>query len=312
MSRIILRRALYIKSMLIYVTEPREIDPEALELLSMSGHTVTTGLDTNAEALFIRTYTQATKEYLAQFPNLKYILRAGVGLDNIDVAECKRRSVEVINAPGANANAVAEYVVLAVLLSLRQIDAQRRSLAKGTWRSSEHMGGELKGKVLGLIGCGNVGKAIAKKLSGWELNEIIGSDPFLSETELSAAGIRKVELPEVLATADIISLHVPLLPETKHLINEETLSQMKRGVLLVNAARGGVIDEGALVAAIKSGQVSGAVLDVLEEEPEVPSELRALDTVILTPHIAGLTTEANKEVSLAPARALLQHLQRSK
>lgn len=300
--------------MIIYVTEAQEIDQEALDLLRQSGHTLLVSPDEAAaqagrvEVLFVRTYTQVTAEYLAGFPAAKYVLRAGVGLDNIDRAECERRNIKVINSPGANANAVAEYVLGAAIVALRQFAAQEAALRQGTWRSREHMGQELKGKTLGLVGCGNVGKAIAHKLSSWELKEVIGYDPFLTQEQMSASGIRKCELAEVIAGADILSLHVPLLPETKHLINAEKLSMMKKGALLINAARGGVVDEPALVAALASGHVGGAVLDVLETEPKVADELAQAPNLILTPHIAGYTHEADKEVSLAPVRELLRRL----
>ena len=300
--------------MIIYVTEAQEIDQEALDLLRQSGHTLLVSPDEAAaqagrvEALFVRTYTQVTAEYLAGFPAVKYVLRAGVGLDNIDRAECERRNIKVINSPGANANAVAEYVVGATIVALRQFAAQEAALRQGTWRSREHMGAERKGKTLGLVGCGNVGKAIARKLSSWELKEVIGYDPFLTEEQLGAAGIRKCELDEVIAGADVLSLHVPLMPETKHLINAEKLSMMKTGALLINAARGGVVDEPALVQALASGHISGAVLDVLEHEPTVADELAQAPNLILTPHIAGYTHEADKEVSLAPVRELLRLL----
>lgn len=300
--------------MIIFVTEAKEIEHEALTLLTQSGHelivdeAVAHARATEVEALFIRTYTQATKEYLAAYPNLKFVLRAGVGLDNVDTEECKRRGIKVINAPGANANAVAEYVVGAIIVSMRQFAAQEASLRTGEWRTPAHMGVELKGHTLGLVGCGNVGRAIAHKLSSWELKEVIGYDPFLTHEQLAASGIRKCELDEVIAGADVLSLHVPLIPETKHLINADRLAQMKKGALLINAARGGVVDEQALLEALTSGQLMGAVLDVLETEPTVAPELAAAKNLILTPHIAGYTHEANKEVSLAPARELLRQL----
>ena len=300
--------------MIIYITEANEIDAEALELLRQSGHTLLVDKDEAApqagkvEALFVRTYTQVTAEYLAQFPALKYVLRAGVGLDNIDRAECDRRNIKVINSPGANANAVAEYVVGAAIAATRQFAAQEAALRTGTWRSREHMGQELKGKTLGLVGCGNVGKTIARKLSSWELKEVIGYDPFLTQEVMEAAGIRKCELPEVIAGADVLSLHVPLLPETKHLISTKEFEAMKPGAILINAARGGVVDEQALVAALASGHLGGAVLDVLEHEPQVAEELAKAPNLILTPHIAGYTHEADKEVSLAPVRELLRLL----
>lgn len=300
--------------MIIFVTESNEIDPEALELLRQANHAVLVeesealAQAPRVEALFVRTYTQVTAEYLARFPQLKYVLRAGVGLDNIDRAECERRGIRVINSPGANANAVAEYVVGAAIAAMRQFEVQEAALRAGTWRSREHMGAECKGKTLGLVGCGNVGRAIARKLSSWDLKEVIGYDPFLTREQMAEAGIRKCELPEVIAGADILSLHVPLLPETKHLMSAAQFAAMKPGALLINAARGGVVDEPALVAALASGHISGAVLDVLEHEPNVDEALAKAPNLILTPHIAGYTREADKEVSLAPVRELLRLL----
>ncbi len=300
--------------MIIYVTEAKEIEQDALDLLTQAGHELVVdeaaakARAAEVEALFIRTYTQATKEYLAAYPNLKFVLRAGVGLDNVDRVECDRRGIGVINAPGANSNAVAEYVVGAIIVSMRQFAAQESSLHKGEWRTPAHMGQELKGRTLGLVGCGNVGRAISRKLSSWDLKEVIGFDPFLTAEQLSASGIRKCELDEVIASADILSLHVPLIADTKHLISTKQFAMMKQGALLINAARGGVVDEAALTEALKSGHLRGAVLDVLETEPNVAPELAAAPNLILTPHIAGYTHEANKEVSLAPARELLRQL----
>lgn len=298
----------------IYVTEAPEIDSEALTILLQAGHEIVKEeseakvVAAQIEALFVRTYTQVTAEYLAQFPALKFVLRAGVGLDNIDRAECERRSIKVINSPGANANAVAEYVVGAAITSIRQFAIQETALRAGTWRSREHMGAELKGRTLGLIGCGNVGKAISRKLSSWDLKEIIGYDPFLTEEQMTASNIRKCELAEVIAGSDVLSLHVPLSPDTRHLIGAKEFTAMKPGTILINAARGGVVDEFALIEALASGHLGGAVLDVLEREPQVDEGLIKANNLILTPHIAGYTHEADKEVSLAPARELLRLL----
>ena len=296
--------------MIIYVPQPQEIDPEALALLREQGHEVRTDASaaSAAEVLFVRTYTQVTAAYLADFPKLKFVLRAGVGLDNIDVAECKRLGVSVINAPGANANAVAEYTVGAIVSLLRQFKGQEAALRSGGWRQPELAGGELKGKVLGLVGCGNVARALAHKLSSWELGAILGYDPYLDQAAIEAAGIRKCELKEVLTQANIISLHVPLVPETKHLITDASFARMQPGAILINAARGGVVDEAALARALTSGTLAGAALDVFETEPTVAPELLACPNILLTPHIGGYTNEASKEVSLAPVRELLRQL----
>ncbi len=183
---------------------------------------------------------------------------------------------------------------------------QEALLRSGQWRNREYMGSEIKNKTLGLVGCGNVGKLVAQKLSSFGLKEIVGYDPYLTEAQFADAGIRKAELAEVIASADILSLHVPLVPETRHLIGIKEFAAMKRGALLINAARGGVVDESALAEAVASGQLSGAALDVFETEPHVLPELLNLPGVVLTPHIGGYTYEADREVSLAPARELVR------
>lgn len=303
--------------MLVYVTEPNEIDAEALALLREHGFEVVEIAEEaqaragEVGALFVRTYTQVTKEFLAMYPKLTYVLRAGVGLDNIDIAECKARGVAVINSPGANANAVAEYVVATALAGLRKMPQQEALLRASEWRSREYMGSEIKGKTLGLVGCGNVGKLVAHKLSNFGLKEIVGYDPYLTEAQLVDAGIRKAELAEVIASSDILSLHVPLVPETRHLISKKEFAAMKRGAVLINAARGGVVDELALAEAVNLGQLSGVALDVFETEPRVLPELLELSGVILTPHIGGYTHEADKEVSLSPVRELVRRVSES-
>lgn len=300
--------------MIVYVTEPNEIEEAALALLRSAGHEVlldeaaVLARSAEVEALFVRTYTTVDKALLDRFPKLAYVLRAGVGVDNIDTKECERRGVAVINSPGANAGAVAEYTVGAMVYLMRAFPAQQRSLMQGGWRLAEHMGGELRGRVLGLVGCGNVGRLIAHKLSSWELKEMVGYDPFLSVEQLAAAGIRKVELDSLYAAADVVSLHLPLTPETRHSVGAAAFAQMKRGAYFINAARGGVIDEGALVEALRSGHLAGAALDVFESEPQVREELKHAANVLLTPHIAGYTREANREVCMAPVRELLRRV----
>jgi len=301
--------------MTIYITEPDDIDGESVALLRQHGHLVISEereaslRATEIGALFVRTYTQVDTVYLDRYPAVKFVLRAGVGLDNIDTVECKKRDIVVINAPGANANAVAEYVVGAVIFLLRMFGEQSMSLRAGGWRERVHIGTELKGKTLGLVGCGAIGQLIAHKLSCWELRECIGYDPYLTEEQLRAAGIRKVGLAEIWEQSNIISLHLPLIPETRHSIGAAEFACMKKGTLLVNAARGGIVDESALIIALQNGTLRGAVLDVFEYEPTVPAEFLTLPNVLLTPHIAGYTAEADKEVSLAPVRELLRRIE---
>ncbi|PIT89116.1 MAG: phosphoglycerate dehydrogenase, partial [Candidatus Levybacteria bacterium CG10_big_fil_rev_8_21_14_0_10_36_7] len=256
-------------------------------------------------AIFVRTYTKVNKEFLDRFPNVHYALRAGVGLDNIDVKECERRDIKVINAPGSNANAVAEYVVGSLILMLRNIIPQNERLKKGHWRDRELIGEELAGKVIGLVGCGAVAQSLAKKLQGFDVDKIIGYDPFMSKEVLKKTGITKAELEEIIKKADIISLHVPLLPQTKHIFASKELKKMKNNAILVNTSRGGIVNEANLIQALREGEIKGAILDVFENEPEIRGEFEELKNVFITPHIAGLSRQAEKEMSVSPVKRLL-------
>lgn len=299
--------------MKIYATEKNETHKSGIELLKKNGHTVIFDLKKNKPAdidvLFIRTYTNATKEYLSQFTNLKYVLRVGVGLDNVDLDECKRRKITVINAPGSNANAVAEYVLGVAIMGLRSIPFQTNRLHEKEWRDKTHIGSEIKNKVIGIVGCGAIGRLIAKKLQNFEVKNILGYDPYLTEEQMKAAYIQKTELGELIKNSDIITLHMPLTPETKNMISKKTFSQMKKNTVLINAARGGIINEIDLVEALKSKKIKAAALDVFENEPNVRKELLELDNLICTPHIAGFTQEADEEMARMPARKFLEMIQ---
>ena len=295
--------------MTILLTEPNEIAEEAINLLKKSEWSVVTEKDKykseDINAIFVRTYTKVNKEFLDRFPNVHYALRAGVGLDNIDVKECERRDIKVINAPGSNANAVAEYVVGSLILMLRNIIPQNERLKKGHWRDRELIGEELAGKVIGLVGCGAVAQSLAKKLQGFDVDKIIGYDPFMSKEVLKKTGITKAELEEIIKKADIISLHVPLLPQTKHIFASKELKKMKNNAILVNTSRGGIVNEANLIQALREGEIKGAILDVFENEPEIRGEFEELKNVFITPHIAGLSRQAEKEMSVSPVKRLL-------
>lgn len=299
--------------MLIYITEKDEIHPRALNLLKQKGHSLIFSVDrTNQEkidVLFIRTYTHATKQYLDQFPNVKYILRAGVGLDNIDVEESKRRNIRVINAPGSNANAVAEYVIGIIILSLRNIPIHMSLLKEEKWREKRYMGYEVKGKIIGLVGCGAIGRLITKKLQHFEVEEILGYDPYLDTETLAKSNIKKCELNELLTSGDIISLHLPLTVETKNLISQKQLSKMRRSALLINTSRGGIINEMDLIAALQNKTIYAAALDVFEHEPNIRRELLSFPNFIATPHIAGYTYEADEEMSMMPVIKFIKFTQ---
>lgn len=295
--------------MLIYVTEQKDIHQSAVELLKKKGHRIIFKPDADAEVLFIRTYTQVTKEYLDTFPMLKYILRSGVGLDNIDLDESKRRKIQVINAPGSNANAVAEMVVGVIIMALRNIQIESSRLREGKWREKTNMGHEMKDLTLGLLGCGAIGRLIAYKLKNFDLKEVVGYDPYLDKQTLLKSGIRKCELDELLQSADIISLHLPLTPETKNLISAEKFAMMKQNAVLINTSRGGIVNEADLIDALKKRTIHAAALDVFEQEPNIKKELLHLPNLIVTPHIAGYTYEADEAMALMPVQKFLEVVQ---
>ncbi len=297
--------------MLIYLPDQKEIHPDAVALLRENGHKVLSGALKDGqkpavEALFIRTYTRADRTYLAGFPSLRFVLRAGAGLDNIDLGECRRRGIKVLSAPGANANAVAEFAVMLTVMLLRNFRRQEALLRSGKWRSRELMGSELAGKVVGLVGCGAIGRLFAAKLAPFGVRDVLGYDPYLDSQFLKKHGIDKTDLKSLLADADIVSLHVPLAPETQNLIGERELALLKPSAVLINTARGGIVNEPSLLRALGRRRIRGCALDVFEHEPAIRREFLELDNVVATPHIAGYTGEADREMSLAPARELLR------
>jgi (S)-sulfolactate dehydrogenase len=255
---------------------------------------------TDCDALIVRNRTQVNSEVLAAAPRLKVVGRLGVGLDNIDVNACKARGVEVIPATGANALAVAEYVIGSAMILLRGAYFATADVANGKWpRAALSNGRETSGKVLGLVGFGGIGQLTGKLARALGMTTI-AHDPMLA-AEASIWGEQHtagVSLDELLAQSDVVSLHVPLIDSTRNLINAARLAAMKDGAVLINTARGGIVDEAALAAALKSKKLSGAALDVFEDEP-LPAGSVWVDcpNLILTPHIAGVTSEANTRVS---------------
>ncbi|MEK9178871.1 MAG: NAD(P)-dependent oxidoreductase [Patescibacteria group bacterium] len=288
--------------MKILLTEPKEIHTDAVKLLKEAGHSIYLGTDTfdskDIEVIFIRTYTLVTLEFLNKFPALKYILRAGVGLDGIDLAECKKRSITVLNSPGANANAVAEFVVATTIMLLRNASIQSNELKNGKWRNRQFIGSELKGKTIGFVGCGAIAKSIIEKLKGFSIGSIVGYDPYLSSEQLSEFNVRKVSLEELLKVSDIVSLHLPLTDETKDLISTKELQMMEKTSYLINTSRGGIANESDLVSALENGTIAGAALDVFENEPTISKKLLASSKLLLTPHVAGFTREADRSIAV--------------
>lgn len=291
------------------MTEPKEIHTDALRLLEKHGHTVITDESAadkdSVEALFIRTYTHVDADYLAVFPKVSYILRAGVGLDNIDTAEAEKRNITIVNAPGSNANAVAEFAVGLIIALARNLLPQTTRLKAGEWRNTALMGSEIGGKIIGLVGCGAIGRLIVTKLSGFGIGGVLGYDPYLDKEAMAGLGIEKCELADLISRADIISLHLPLTPETRGLISMKELKTMKKSAYLINTSRGGIVHETDLIQALKQKIIAGAALDVFENEPHINMNLTEIDTLIATPHIAAFTAEADRNMSMVAAERFL-------
>jgi D-3-phosphoglycerate dehydrogenase len=229
-----------------------------------------------------------------------------VGVDNIDADAATRRGIVVMNTPGANAVAVAELSIGLMLALARKLPAANGSMHAGKWEKKNLQGAELRGKTLGILGLGRIGLEVAKRAKGFGL-EIIGSDPFVSAAVARENGIKLVTLDELIAGSDYITLHVGLTPQTAGVINAKSLAAMKKGVRIVNCARGELIDDAALVAALKSGQVAGAALDVFVVEPAKETPYHGLDNVILTPHIGGSTEEAQRNIGKEVADKLIRY-----
>jgi len=262
---------------------------------------------TNADALIVRSATQVTAEVIAAAPKLRVIARAGTGVDNVDVPAASGRGILVMNAAGANSISVAE-LALGLMLSLaRAIPAADASMKQGAWEKKKFMGVELRGKVLGVIGFGRIGREVAVRARAFGM-DIVAYDPFIASRAGDAAGVPLVDLDTLLSRADFITLHVPALAETRHLVNAKHLAQMKKGVRIVNTARGELIDDAALAAAIASGHVAGAGIDVFDPEPPTDTTLTKLPQVIATPHIAASTVEGQELVGNETALQVRDYL----
>jgi D-3-phosphoglycerate dehydrogenase len=250
-----------------------------------------------AHALLVRSDTTVTEELIAAAPQLCVIGRAGVGVDNIDVEAATKRGVAVLNAPGANTVSAAEHTVALLLSLLRNIPGAAASMREGRWDRKQFAGTELRGKRLGLVGLGRVGVHVANVARAFGM-KVVAHDPYLPEASAREMGITLLELDEVLETADVVSLHAPLTDETRGLMNRERLAKMKPSAVLVNAARGALVQDDALLEALEQGTLAGAALDVFEPEPlESDSPLRRADRLLLTPHLAASTSEAQERVA---------------
>jgi len=261
------------------------------------------------EGLIVRSATKATAAAFERPGRLKVIGRAGTGVDNIDLAAATRAGVVVMNTPGGNSVAAAELTLAHLLGLCRNVAQANAELREGRWERKKYMGAEVAGKVLGVVGLGKIGREVARRALGLRM-EVIGFDPFVSSQTASDAGIRYVALDELIAHADIISLHVPRSDETKHMINAAAIARMKPGTMLINCARGGLIDEAALLDALESGHLGGAALDVFETEPPTDLSLVAHPRVVATPHLGASTREAQVRVGTEIAEKIRNYLQR--
>jgi D-3-phosphoglycerate dehydrogenase / 2-oxoglutarate reductase len=257
------------------------------------------------DGIMVRSATKITRPVLEAATKLQIIGRAGVGVDNIDVPAATERGVIVVNSPGGNTIAVAELTLGMMLALVRKMVPAARSMSEGEWKRSSLMGIQLLGKTLGVIGVGRIGVEVIKRAQCFGMH-VLGYDPFLTNQRAKDLGIEALTIDEICERADFISIHTPLIKDTKHLFNAERIARMKDGAFLLNCSRGGIIDEAALYDALKSGKLGGAGLDVYEQEPPKELPLRDLPNVVLTPHLGASTEEAQSEVALDVARQMAE------
>jgi len=243
-----------------------------------------------------------TASLLGRLPDLKIVAVHGAGVDPVDIEACTARGVQVTNAPGANANAVAELVFGLMLAHVRQIPASaHKAMAEKAWDAARHTGGELRGRTLGLVGFGQIGKRVALIAQAFGMT-VAASDPVVSDTDMQADGVQPMQLNDLLAASDMISLHAPAIPATRHMINAKSIALMKPDACLINCARGALVDEVALAAALRAGKLGGAALDVLDGEPPDPaSPIYGAPNMLLTPHMAGSTFECLDAIAATTA-----------
>jgi len=259
------------------------------------------------DGLAIRSATKVTKELLDAAPRLKVVGRAGIGVDNVDIRSATARGVVVMNTPHGNTITTAEHAIAMMFALARQIPEATISTKSGKWEKNRFMGVELTAKTLGLIGCGNIGSIVADRAVGLKMR-VLAYDPYLSEKKALELGVEKTDLDTLLMRADFITIHTPLTDATRNILSREALAKTKRGVRIINCARGGLVDEAALADAIKSGHVAGAALDVFETEPATDSPLFGLENVVCTPHLGAATAEAQENVALQVAEQMSDFL----
>ena len=292
---------------------------EAIELLKDAGHDVTFDeMDGETllkeisayDALMVRGRTKAVKEVVeaGASGSLKVIGRAGIGVDNVDIETAAKLGIPVVNAPTGSTASVAELAIGHMLALSRHLSKADMTMKKGEWIKKQLKGNELGGKTLGLVGCGNIGRLTGKFAQAFGVN-VIGYDPFVSKEDLKKDEIEKIdELAELMGKADFISLHLPHIPKTHHIVNKQMISKMKLTACIINCARGGTVDEKALYTALKNGKIAGAGLDVYEQEPPKDSPLLQLDNIMLTPHIGANTKEGQIRAGTVCAEQILKVL----
>ncbi|HIJ59226.1 MAG TPA: phosphoglycerate dehydrogenase [Nitrospirae bacterium] len=259
------------------------------------------------DALIIRSATKVTSEIIEAANNLKVIGRAGSGLDNVDKISASKRGIVVMNTPGGNTITTAEHTIALIFSIARKIPQAHMSMSAGKWEKKLFMGTELFNKTLGILGLGNIGTEVAKRMQGLGMY-VIAYDPFLSDEKAKSLGVERVDIPQILKRADFITVHTPLTNETRNIINLKNLKDLKDGVFIINCARGGIINEKALLEGLNSGKIAGAALDVYDVEPPVDNPLVGHEKVVCTPHLGASTKEAQEKVAIAIAEQVADFL----
>ena len=255
------------------------------------------------DGLAIRSATKVTAAVLDAAKNLKVVGRAGIGVDNVDIPAATAHGVLVMNTPFGNSVATAEHAIMLMMATARQLGHANLTTHQGQWLKNKYMGVEITGKTLGIIGCGNIGSIVADRALGLKMNVLV-YDPHLTIERERELGVQRVELDELLAASDFITVHTKMTPETRNILNKDTLAKTKKGVRIINAARGGLVNEVDLKAALDSGQVAAVALDVFEKEPATEHPLFGMEQVIATPHLGASTHEAQENVALQIAEQM--------
>ncbi len=302
--------------MKVLITDP--IAKEGIEIFRQAGLEVEERLGLSpgelleairgVHALVIRSNTKVTKELVEAATDLKVVGRAGTGLDNVDIPACNKRGIVVMNTPGGNTNSAAEHTIAMLMALSRHIPQATASMKAGKWEKKKFLGREVAGKTLGIVGIGRIGSIVARLAQGLKM-KVLAYDPHIRTDVAEKLGVELVDLDELLARADYVSVHTPLTPDTRGLLNKDLFARMKDGALLINCARGGIVNEEDLYEALKSGKLSGAALDVFEKEPTTGDHpLMSLENFICTPHLGASTREAQENVALAVARQISDYL----